>query len=238
MQTLLSSMRKAIKHYGMIREGDRVAVGLSGGKDSMTMLTLLANYRRFSPEKFDIVAITLNPGDVDFEPVRAYCAELDVPFVEVKTNLFEILFDIRKESNPCSLCAKMRRGKLIDAARQNGCNVVALGHHLDDVVETLLLNLYYTGRYGAFYPVTYLNQSDVHVIRPLLYVEEKDVRRFVRNQGFPIVPNPCPVDGYTKRAEMKAHIEAMEKTIPNFKSNLFHSLVVSDSIMPWPAPEK
>ena len=175
---LLSYARRAVDDYKMIEDGDKIAVGISGGKDSLALLTALAGLRRFYPQKFDILALSIDMGleGMDFSPVAKYCEELGVEYKIVKTEISNIIFNVRKEPNPCSLCAKMRRGALNTAAVEEKCNKVALGHHFDDVVETFMLNLFFEGRIGTFSPVTYLSRMDITVIRPLIYMPEKDVR--------------------------------------------------------------
>lgn len=204
LQKLLSFTRRAVDHYHMIEEGDRIAVGVSGGKDSLTLLTALAGLRRFYPKKFEVVAITLEMGydDMDFSPVQALCDELEVEYIRIPTQIKQIVFDIRKEENPCSLCAKLRRGALHEAALQAGCKKVALGHHFDDVVETYMLSLIYEGRISCFKPVTYLDRVGVTLIRPLIYTPEHYIRSFATRNNLPIVHNPCPADGNSRGSRL------------------------------------
>ena len=226
MQKLLSHVRRAVDEYGMINEGDKIAVGVSGGKDSLTMLLALAKLRLFYPKKYEICAITLDMGfdGVDFSPIRQFCDELDVNYVLKKTDLKEIIFDIRQEKSPCALCAKMRRGALHDAALEQGYNKVALGHHHDDVIETFFLSLIYEGRVNCFSPVTYLDRKNIHLIRPLIYTTEADVRSAVRKMEIPVVHNPCPANGNTKRQEIKDMLTSMSKTDKELKKRLFTAI--------------
>lgn len=226
MQRMLSYVRRAIDHYHMIEEGDRIAVGVSGGKDSLTLLTALAHLRAFYPKKFEVVAITLEMGydDMDFSAVQSLCDSLNVQYIRIPTQIKQIIFDIRKEENPCSLCAKMRRGALHEAALNAGCKKVALGHHFDDVVETYLLSLFYEGRISCFLPVTYLDRCGVTLIRPLLYTPEAYIRAFAARHELPIVFNPCPADGNTKRQEVKDLLVTLETTMPGLRDRIFGAM--------------
>ena len=230
MKKSVSLIRRAIEDYNMINDGDRIAVGVSGGKDSLVLLCALAELKKYYPKKFDIVALTLDLGfETDFSPIEKLCANLGVEYKIKHTNFKEIIFDVRKESNPCSLCAKMRRGALNDMALENGCKKVALGHHNDDVLETFFLSLIYEGRINCFSPVTYLDRTDITQIRPMIYVRERDVRGVVRNHELPVVKNKCPVDGVTKRQYMKDLIRQIEKeTTPGLRKRLFHAVQYSD----------
>lgn len=226
MQKMLSSVRRAADHYQMIAENDRIAVGVSGGKDSLTLLTALANLRRFYPIPFEVVAITLEMGyaEMDFTPVQALCDQLSVQYIRVPTQIKQIIFDVRTETNPCSLCAKMRRGALHEAALAAGCHKVALGHHFDDVVETYLLSLFYEGRISCFKPVTWLDRRDITLIRPLLYTDEGQIRRFAARQALPVVHNPCPADGNTKRQEIKELLASLEQSMPGVRQRIFGAM--------------
>lgn len=226
LQKLLSYTRRAVDHYHMIEEGDRIAVGVSGGKDSLTLLTALAGLRRFYPNKFEVVAITLEMGydDMDFTPVQELCDRLNVPYIRIPTQIKQIVFDVRQEENPCSLCAKLRRGALHEAALAAGCKKVALGHHFDDVVETYMLSLMYEGRISCFKPVTYLDRADITLIRPLIYAPEHYIRSFATRQELPIVHNPCPADGNTKRQEVKDMLKAMEKENRGLRDRIFGAI--------------
>ena len=226
MQKMLSYVRRAVDHYNMIKEGDRVAVGVSGGKDSLALLVALTQLSRFFTEKVEGVPITRERGydEMDFSPVQALCDRLGVEYIRVPTQIGPIIFDIRHEENPCALCAKMRRGALHDAARKAGCNKVALGHHFDDVVETYMLSLFYEGRISCFQPVTYLDRADITLIRPLLYVPEYFVRSFAKRHELPIVHNPCPADGNTKRQEIKELLKNLETTMPGLRERIFGAM--------------
>lgn len=226
MKRVLSFVRRAVDDYNMIGDGDRVAVGVSAGKDSLTLLCALAELRRFYPNKFDLVAITVDMGfeGTDFSGIRKLCDDLDVEYRIVPTQISKIIFDVRKEKNPCSLCAKMRRGALYNYAREIGCTSVALGHHFDDVVETFMLNLFYEGRIGCFQPVTYLTNTGITLIRPMLYMPEKDVRYFASKNQLPVVKSPCPADGNTEREEMKKLLHDLEKQNKGLRYRIFGAI--------------
>ena len=226
MQKLLSYTRRAVDHYHMIEEGDRIAVGVSGGKDSLALLVALANLRRFYPKHYEVVAITLEMGyeEMDFSAVQALCDSLGVEYIRVPTQIKQIVFDIRQEENPCSLCAKLRRGALHDAALAAGCKKVALGHHFDDVVETYMLSLMYEGRISCFKPVTWLDRRGITLIRPLLYTPEHYIRSFARRENLPIVHNPCPADGNTKRQEVKELLRTLEKENRGLRERIFGAI--------------
>lgn len=215
MQKLLSYMRSACQQYEMIKDGDRIAVGVSGGKDSMALLAAMANLRKFYPEKFELVAITLDPRfggeDGDYSEIEKLCEKLEVEYIVKRTQLAEVIFDIRKESNPCSLCARMRRGALHDAAIAAGCNKIALGHHLDDVAETFIMNLFNGGTLDCFMPVTYLSRKDLYMIRPMIFARESDCARVVRKENLPVVKSRCPADGTTERQDVKEFLNSLEK---------------------------
>ncbi|MDY5972332.1 MAG: ATP-binding protein [Butyricicoccus sp.] len=226
MQKLLSYTRRAIDHYHMIEAGDRIAVGVSGGKDSLALLVALANLRKFYPKPYEVVAITLEMGyeEMDFSAVQALCDSLGVAYIRVPTQIKQIVFDIRKEPSPCSLCAKLRRGALHEAALAAGCRKVALGHHFDDVVETYMLSLVYEGRISCFKPVTYLDRKGITLIRPLLYTPEYYIRSFARRMELPIVENPCPADGNTKRQEVKELLRSLEQTHKGLRERIFGAI--------------
>lgn len=226
LQQVLSLVRKAIDDYHMIEEGDKIAVGISGGKDSLTLLYALHALRRFYPIKFDLIAVTVDLGfdNLNLDKIKLLCEELEVPYVIVKTDIAKIIFDDRKESNPCSLCAKMRKGALNDAIKENGCNKVAYAHHKDDVVETMLMSLVYEGRFHTFSPVTYLDRMDVTVIRPMIYMQEADVIGFVNKYEVPVVKSPCPADGYTKREYIKQLLRQINMENPGVKERMFTAI--------------
>lgn len=211
----------------MIRPGDRVAVGVSAGKDSLTLLYALAELRRFYPVPFTLCAITVDMGfdpPADLSPIRALCQKLDVPYHVVPSDIAKVVFDIRKEKSPCSLCAKMRRGALHGYASEIGCNVVALGHHFDDAVETFMLNLFFEGRIGCFSPVSYLSRRKIRLIRPLLYLPEKDIRYFAQKMDLPVVKSACPADGNTEREAMKRLLAGLEREHRGLRHRIFGAM--------------
>ena len=226
MKTVLGCVRKADTDFEMIAPGDRIAVGISGGKDSLLLLYALSLYRKFSGKDFTLHAITLKMGlePFDVSPIAALCEKIDVPYTVIETEIAHIIFDVRKESNPCALCAKMRRGALHTAAKELGCNKVALGHHFDDVVETFMLNLFFEGRLGCFQPVTYLSRMDIHLIRPMIYMPEKDVRYFANKAGLPTVKSTCPADGATEREEMKKLLATLERENKGLRYRIFGAI--------------
>lgn len=226
LKHILSYTRRAVADYDMIAPGDKIAVGVSAGKDSLTLLYALAALRRFYPVPFELIAITIDMGfeGMDFTPIANLCRELDVPYHVVKTQISHIIFDVRKESNPCSLCAKMRRGSLHAAAKELGCNRVALGHHFDDVVETFMLNLFHEGRIGCFQPVTYLSRSNLYLIRPLIYCPEKDVRYFAGKVDLPVIKSPCPADGHTERETMKQLLRTLDREHKGLRYRIFGAI--------------
>jgi tRNA(Ile)-lysidine synthase TilS/MesJ len=213
IQRILSHVRKAVEEYDMIENGDKIAVGISGGKDSLTLLCALAHLRIFLKKEFTIIAVTIDMGfeNSDFSAIAKLCHELEVEYKVIPTEIYEIIFNVRKEKNPCSLCARMRRGALHDASKELGCNKIALGHHYDDVVETFMLNLFFEGRIGAFSPVTYLSRKDLTLIRPLIYTHEKEIVSFANKEEIPVVKSPCPADGHTERAKMKDYLALFDK---------------------------
>ena len=233
LKRLLSYTRRAADDYHMIEDGDRIAVGVSAGKDSLSLLYALAELRRFYPKKFEVIAVTVDMrfGDLeeggvptDYTPIKELCDRLNVPYHIEPSNIAKIIFDVRKESNPCSLCAKLRRGMVNDTAKKLGCNKVALGHHFDDAVETFMLNLFYEGRLGCFSPVTYLSNRDLYMIRPLLYAKEKDVEYFARHNPLPITESLCPEDKHTERENMKQLLRTLERENPGLRHRLFHAM--------------
>lgn len=226
MKRILSYTRRAIDEYNMIEEGDKIAVGVSAGKDSLALLCAMAGLRRFYPKKFELIAITIDMGfeGVDFSAVKKLCDELDVPYHIIPTDISKVVFDIRKEARPCSLCAKLRRGALHNAAKSLGCTSVALGHHFDDVVETFMLNLFFEGRIGCFSPVTNLSRVGIKLIRPMIYMPEKDVRDFAKKNELPVVESPCPADKNTQREEMKQLLHTLEKQNHGLKYRIFGAI--------------
>lgn len=236
LQKLLSYTRQAVNDYNMIDEGDKIAVGVSGGKDSICLLIALAQLRRFFPYKFDIEAVTVSLGfpGCDYSSIKNLCDSLDVRYTVIDTQIGRIVFDERKEDNPCSLCAKMRKGALNSAAEELGCSKVALGHNKDDVIETFMMSLIFEGRLGCFSPVSFLERKSLYSIRPLIYVSEYEARSFAKNYG--IVKNPCPADGSTKRQEIKELIRSLEKTYPNLNQKIFGA--VQRGLVDWKRGEE
>ena len=234
MKRITSCVRRAVEEYDMIQEGDRVAVGISGGKDSLVLLGALANLSRYYPKKFSVVGLTLDMGyNSDYSKIKKYCEGFGVEHLVKYTNIKEVIFDYRKEENPCSLCAKMRRGALNDFAIEQGCNRVALGHHNDDVLETFMLSLLYEGRINCFSPVTFLDRTGIYQIRPLIYVREGDIRGDVKRLDVPVLKSSCPVDGETKRQEIKEIIAGLDKTVnPGMKKRLF-TAISNSNISGW-----
>ena len=226
MQHILGQVRRCVEDYHMIEAGDKVAVGVSGGKDSLLTLTALARLRDFYPISFQLEAITLETGTpgMSFDAVAELCRELEVPYTRIHVPVYQIVFEERKEKNPCSLCAKLRRGSLNTALTERGIHKIALGHHYDDAIETLLMNLLFEGRIGCFQPVTYLDRTGITQIRPLLYCREDDIRRRVERLRLPVVHNPCPANGSTRRQEVKDLIHQLEGRYPDIKQKLFGSL--------------
>lgn len=226
LQHLLSYVRRAIQDYQMIEDGDTIAVGVSGGKDSLVLALALSHLRRFYPKSFNLKGITVALGfeGFDLSQVEAYFEKIDVPFYRCDTQIGQIIFQERKESNPCSLCSKMRKGALYQEARKLGCNKIALGHNREDINETLLMSLLYEGRIHTMSPVTYMDQAQLEIIRPLIYVPEQDIRGFARKQKLPVVKSPCPADGKTKREDMKNLIKQLQSDIPKIQENLFGAI--------------
>ncbi len=235
LQRLLSYVRKAVDDYHLIDDGDKIAVGISGGKDSLTLLYALNSLKRFYPNKFDICAVTvdLGFGNLDLDPIRSLCDFLKVQYTIINTEIAKIVFDERKETNPCSLCAKMRKGALNKKIKEVGCNKVAYAHHKDDVVETMLLSLIYEGRFNTFAPKTYLDRMDITVIRPLLYVKEADVKGFTNKMKLPVCKSPCPADGNTKREYVKQLLKSLEHETPGTRERMF-TAIVNSGMNGWP----
>lgn len=225
MRKILSYVRRCVEDYDMIQSGDKVAVGVSGGKDSLTLLVALAKLREFYPLSFTVEAVTLDMGGgMNFEPVKTLCRGLDIPYTIINTEISHIIFDVRKEKNPCSMCAKMRRGALHAALLEKGIHKVALGHHFDDAVETFFLSLFYEGRLSCFQPVTYLDRTGITQIRPLLYCGEGMIRNTAERLELPVVHNPCPANGATKRQETKDLIRELSERYPNLKDYVFGAM--------------
>lgn len=235
LQRLLSYTRKAVDDYQLIEEGDKIAVGISGGKDSLTLLYALKYLSRFYPKRFSLLAVTIDLGYEGFalDPIETLCETLEVPYHIVHTDIAHILLEERKETSPCSLCAKMRKGALNEAVKKFGCNKVAYAHHQDDIIETMLLSLIYEGRFHSFSPKTYLDRTDLTVIRPLMYVSEPEVKGFVNKYQLPVVKNPCPVDGTTKREYAKNLVQQINYENPGAKKRMFHA-IVEGKISGWP----
>lgn len=235
LQQVLSYVRRAVEDYDMIQDGDKIAVGISGGKDSLTMLYALNGLKRFYPKRFEIHAVTVDLGfkNLDLGQIEALCEKLQVPYTIVKTEIADIIFEQRKETNPCALCAKMRKGALNDAIKAAGCNKVAYAHHKDDVVETMLMSLIFEGRFHTFSPVTYLDRMDLTVIRPLLYMNEADVIGFVNKNDVPVAKSPCPADGYTKREYVKQLLRQLNLENPGVKERMF-TAIQTGNLKGWP----
>ena len=227
MQQLLSRIRRAVDDYHMIESGDKIAVGISGGKDSLTLLYALSGLMRFYPHSFSVHAVTVDLGfeNMDLRGIEDLCQKLHVPYTIVKTEIGKIIFEDRKEANPCSLCAKMRKGALNQAVKEAGCNKVAYAHHKDDVVETMLMSLIFEGRFHTFSPVTYLDRMNLTVIRPLIYMNEADVIGYVNKNRIPVVKSPCPADGYTRREYIKNLLRSLNRENPGVKDRMFTAIL-------------
>lgn len=235
LQRLYSLTRQAIDDYQMIASGDHIAIGVSGGKDSLTLLYALQGLQRFYNNPFSITAITVDLGlpEFDLTPVKNLCEQLSVPYTVIPTDIGKILFDVRKETNPCSLCAKLRKGAFNQVAKDLGCNKIAYAHHKDDLVETMLLSLIYEGRFNAFSPYTYLDRVGLTVIRPMIYVDESDVIGFKNRYKLPVCKNPCPVDGHTKREYVKVLTKSLERETKGVKDRMFRA-ILNGKLDGWP----
>jgi len=235
----MSITRKAIDEYNMIEDGDKIAIGISGGKDSLALLHCLKGLQRYYPKKFELVAITVALGfnNFDLEKVIEMCKDLDVEYHVIDTQIGEIVFEQRKESNPCSLCSKMRKGAMNKLAKSLGCNKIALGHHKEDIVETMLMSLFYEGRFHTFSPVTYLDRMDLYSIRPMMYVSEKDIIGFTNYYKIPVVKSPCPANGYTKREYMKDLMKKLGRENHGLTNQMFKAIQTS-TINGWDLPPK
>lgn len=235
LQKLLSHTRRAIDTYQMINEGDKIAVGISGGKDSLTLLYALANLRKFYPKKFDIIAITINLGFPGFDTseIQKLCEELEVEYYVENTDIYEIIFNERKEKNPCSLCAKMRKGALNEKILTLGCNKLAYAHHQNDIVETFFMSLMFEGRINTFSPITYLDKTKLTLIRPLMFCNENEVKSFERSMQLPVVKAKCPADGYTKREYTKELLARLEAENPGCNDKIF-TAILNGNLDGWP----
>lgn len=235
MKKILGCMRKACEDFDMIKNGDKIAVGVSGGKDSMLLAHALKLYQKYMPVEFDLVAITVDLGFEGFETdsLRTFLEQDGIPYHIAKTQIGDVVFHIRKEKNPCALCAKMRKGAFYELAKSLGCNKAAYGHQMEDVIETLLMSLLYESRINTFLPVTYLSRTDITLIRPFIYLPEKDVIGAVRRYNIPIHKNPCPASGVTKREEIKQLINTLTKQNPNIKKNLMAAIKNTHNYNLW-----
>jgi len=230
MQKILSQVRRACQDYNLIEENDKIAIGLSGGKDSLTLVKALAMYARFSPQKFTIEVITIDlfNGTSNTSKLKEFCEDLGVNLTVIKSDIYSVLFEKRKEKNPCSLCSKMRRGALNQKALELGCNKVALGHHADDLIETFFLSMFYEGRLSTFHPISYMDRTKLTVIRPLLYVKEKNIIGIVNKYNFPVLYNCCPADKKTKREYVKQLLKSIQKDVPNVQERIFGAVTNPD----------
>ena len=226
MQQISGYIRRAVDDFNMIEDGDKIAVGLSGGKDSIALLMGLKNLQRFYDKKFEVIAISINPGFEFFNSdfLKKTCDNIGVQYIEEESHIKEIVFDIRNEKNPCSLCANLRRGILNSTAIREGCNKIALGHNEDDVLETFFLNLLYGGNINTFAPKSYMDRSEITLIRPLIYAPEKSIKTFISKNNIEVMPKCCPMDGVSKREDMKKLIWEFQKEIPNVKANIYGAI--------------
>lgn len=234
LQQIMSKTRKAVDDYKMINENDTIAVGISGGKDSLALLYALAGMSRFYPIHYSLIAITCDLGfkNVDFNEIKKLCEELDVKYYIVESDISDIVFNVRKEENPCSLCAKMRKGAMYNFLKEVGCSKIAYAHHQDDVVETYMMSLIYEGRQNTFSPVTYLDRTGVTVIRPFIYMKEADIIGFVKANNVPVLKSPCPVDGYTKRQYAKDLLKSINEEAPGVRDRIF-TAIQNSNIKGW-----
>ncbi|MCR4925870.1 MAG: tRNA 2-thiocytidine(32) synthetase TtcA [Clostridiales bacterium] len=232
MQKLMSQMRSAMEKYNMISDGDKIAVGVSGGKDSLALIIALNEMRRFFPKKYEVVGLTIDPcfnnEQGDYSKIEELLNSQGIEYHIKRTELYKIIFQDRMESNPCSLCARMRRGLLHDFAKEYGCNKIALGHHLDDAAQTLLMNLFNGARISCFSPISYLSRKDLYMIRPMIFAYEKDVERAARNFDLPVVKSKCPADGVTERENMKNLLRELEHTYPKLREKIIKALQTGD----------
>ena len=234
LQQIMSKTRKAVDDYKMINENDTIAVGISGGKDSLALLHALAGMRRFYPIHYSLIAITCDLGfkNVDFNEIKKLCEELDVKYFIVESDISDIVFNVRKEENPCSLCAKMRKGAMYNFLKEVECSKIAYAHHQDDVVETYMMSLIYEGRQNTFSPVTYLDRTGVTVIRPFIFMKEADIIGFVKANNVPVLKSPCPVDGYTKRQYAKDLLKSINEEAPGVRDRIF-TAIQNSNIKGW-----
>lgn len=235
MKKILGPLRRAVTKYDMIKPGDRIAIGLSGGKDSTALLVAMKRFQYFSPVPFELEGITLDMGfgGMDFEPLIKLCQDIDVPYTIKETQIGPIVFDTRKEKNPCALCARMKRGALHDLAIERNCRKIALGHHADDAIETFFLSLFYEGRVNTFSPVTYLDRKDITLIRPLIFVKEKDIIFNPEIKELPVIKSTCPADGHTKREDMKNLMQELRKTIPALDDRILSAIQNEEQFHLW-----
>lgn len=228
MQKILGYMRKAIQEFDLIHDGDRICVGVSGGKDSVILLNGLILLKRFIGIDYSLTAVTLDPGfngeTGDYSPIAELCESSGIEYHVIPTQIGEIVFNVRNETNPCSLCARMRRGALHDATLKYGCNKIALGHNYDDAVETFMMNLFTEGRIGCFSPISYLSRKQIHLIRPLVFAPEREIRKTALKCGLPIIKSKCPADGHTNRQSMKEFLAEKEKADHGFKDRIFGAM--------------
>ncbi len=239
-QQMLSPLRKAVDDFKMIQPGDKIAVGVSGGKDSLTLLYLLKQLQRFKDMDFELMAITIDVGfgDNAYQSVENFCRENEIPYSVVKTDIKEIVFDVRKEDSPCSLCSKMRRGALNNEINRLGFTKLALGHHLGDVVDTFMLSLFYEGRLNTFQPVSEMSRSGVTLIRPMVYLEEKNISAYARDMSFPVVESLCPVNKLTEREKMKDILKTLEQTFPGVRQKFATAIIHPDRYNLWDKTQK
>lgn len=235
MKKILGCIRKAVKDFDMIEDGARVAVGISGGKDSMTLLYAMKLFQRFSPVKFELEALTIALGFENFDLGLAedFCKKIDVPYTIQETQISKIVFEAREEKNPCSLCANMRRGALHNVMKERGLTTLALGHHSDDAIETLFLNIFYAGSINTFSPKSYMSRKKIHVVRPMIYISEGEIMGAVKRHNIPVIKSPCPMDKITKREEMKNRLKDIYKEIPGSKDRVMTALKNKDQISLW-----
>ncbi len=235
MKKILGPLRRGVEKYEMIKPGDRIAVGLSGGKDSSALLVALKRFQRFSPVPFELEGITLDMGfdGMDLTPLIDLCAKLEIPYTIKKTAIGPIVFEERKEKSPCSLCARMKRGALHDLALSRGCRTIAFGHHADDAIETFFLSLFYEGRINTFSPVTYLDRKDITLIRPLIFVKERDIIGNLELKEIPVIKSTCPANGFTKREDIKIMIKQLRQTVPDLDDRVLGAIQNKEQLNLW-----